>query len=296
MKKWIKAIVILSATMLVIIALHLHYLSRITGNHNYAEDTSYDSLTNKTALIIVAHDDDMAGSAGTISMLCSKGWVIREKCYYQQAGLYFKKDSIKNPIRKQSLQHAANIQGLNGIDPVDMNIRNDSMNEKSYMPMPYDQFASHFKEDLLYRDISQYIKKYKPSIIFTLDNVMGGYGHPDHVVISQIVLKCCQDQKNDPDFTVKKIYQPVFTPEQAQHVLGKLPVFVEAKKVYQVEGMPLPDVAVPITKYARQKKEVMKGYITEQNSLRKIWPYYNWYPSWIYFRIFNKEYFRVITL
>ena len=83
MKNWIKVIIILSAAMLVIIALHLHHLSRVTGDHKYPEDSFFDSLTNKTALIIVAHDDDMAGSAGTISMLCSKGWVIREKCYYQ---------------------------------------------------------------------------------------------------------------------------------------------------------------------------------------------------------------------
>ena len=236
---------------------HIYYLTTLSAKENYPEDSYLDAEPNKNALIIVAHDDDMVGSAGTISMLCKNGWNIREKCFYQQGGLYFKKDSIKNPIRKNDLARVANIQGLSGIDPVDFNFRNDMETEKSYMPMPYSKFQEIYKEDSLIELIGDYIQQYKPSVIFSLDNIIGGYGHPDHVLIGRLVVEYCRLHKNVPGFSVKKIYQPTFPPSLAENVLGKLPVYIEAKKVYATHGMPLPDVQVNIYQFAKQKKEAI---------------------------------------
>ncbi len=39
----------------------------------------------------------------------------------------------------------------------------------------------------------------------------------------------------------------------------------------------------------------MKAYSTEQNSIRKIWPSYQYYPAAIYFRLFDREFFRRIA-
>ncbi len=58
--------------------------------------------------------------------------------------------------------------------------------------------------------------------------------------------------------------------------------------------MPAPDVQVNIAAFGGLKKKAMQSYSTEQNSIRKFWPYYNWYPGWIYFRIFNRDFFRII--
>ncbi len=159
--------------------------------------------------------------------------------------------------------------------------------------MPYSKFPENYKMDSLTGYIAGYIEKYRPSVIFTLDNLVGGYGNPDHVVVSQLVLAYCRLHKNDPGFSVKRIYHPVFPPSLAERVLGKLPVYIEAKKVYQCDGMPLPDVQVNIYSYAAQKKEAMQAYTTEQNSLKQIWPFYNWYPSWIYFKIFDRDFFKI---
>ena len=296
MTKQSKVIIIAIGLVFLSIAVHLGYLHSLSANEKYPGDEYLLNATDKSALIIVAHDDDMAGSSGTMSLLCRNGWKIREMCFYQQGGLYREKDSLKNPIRKKSLAEVAQIQGLQGTDPVDFNFRNDMETEKSYMPMPYSQFHSNYKLDSLRSIISKYIHEYKPSVIFTLDDLMGGYGHPDHVLISQLIVEYCRMHKNDSGFTVRKIYQPVFPPSLAERVLGKMPVYNEARKVYQCSGMPLPDVQVDITEYARQKKQTMLAYTTEQNSLTKIWPYYNWYPSWLYFRIFDRDFFRVVDV
>ncbi len=73
-------------------------------------------------------------------------------------------------------------------------------------------------------------------------------------------------------------------------------VYNEAKKVYGTDGMPHPDVEVNFYEYAKKKKECMVAYTTEQNSLKQIWPYYNWYPYWVYFRIFDRDFFRVVDV
>jgi len=296
MKKLFRFLLILIAAAVLFAGGHLYYLTTLAASEEYPADTYLLSTPDKNALIIVAHDDDMVTSAGTMSMLTENGWNIREMCFYQQGGLYFKKDSARNPVRKRSLQEASEIQGFSGIDPVDFNFRNDMETEKSYMPMPYDSFAVNYKTDSLLRIIGAYIEKNKPSVIFTLDNVTGGYGHPDHTMMSQLVMRYCKEHRLDTGFSVKKIYQAVFPPSLAEKVMKDMPVYQEAKKVYNATGMPTPDVQINFTHYARQKKACMLAYTTEQNSLKKIWPYYRWYPSWIYFRIFDRDFYRVLDV
>lgn len=296
MKKIVKKILLLLLLVLVAIGGHLIYLHSLAPGESYPADDYLLQEHNKRALIIMAHDDDAVGSAGTMSMLCENGWSIREMCFFQQGGLYARKDSIKNPQRRIALHTVAGIQGLAGVDPVDFNFRNDMNTEAAYMPMPYSMFAQNYKTDSLTHIIDRYIRQYQPAVLFTLDDKIGGYGNPDHVMMSRLVLDYCRQHKNDSGFTVKKIYQAVFPPSLAENVLGKMPVYNEAKKVYQCAGMPLPTVAINISSYARQKKAAMQAYTTEQNSIKKIWPYYNWYPSWIYFRIFDRDFFRVLDV
>ncbi|HEX6847917.1 MAG TPA: PIG-L family deacetylase [Chitinophagaceae bacterium] len=296
MKRLRRFLIITFIIGVVAIAGHIYYISTLAPTENYPEDSYLLSTPDKKALIIVAHDDDMATTAGTIALLCKNGWQIRELCFYQQGGRYFKKDSAKNPIRKKSLQQAVILQGLQGADPVDFNFRNDMETEKAYMPMPYSSFSMNYKLDSLTKYIAAYIEKYKPSVIFTLDSVIGGYGNPDHVVISQRIMDYCRKHKNDSAFSVKKIYHPVFPPSQSERVMGDMPVYNEAKKVYQCNGMPLPDVQIEPGNYAKEKKQVMQAYVTEQNSFKQISPYYNWYPYWIYFRIFDRDFFKIVDV
>ena len=292
-----KKFLLITVVILVLaLAGHLYYLTTLAATESYPADSYLSSEPLKKALIIVAHDDDMVGSAGTISLLCAGGWNIREMCFYQSGGLYKVKDSLKNPVRKRDLQTVASLQGLAGIDPVDFNFRNDMEQEKAYMPMPYSSFATNYKEDPMTAIIGAYIEKYKPTVIFTLDDSIGGYGNPDHVLVSRLVLDYCRNHKYDPGFTVRKIYQPVFPPSLADRVLGSMPVYIEAKLVYQCRGMPLPNVQVDISSVGAKKKQAMKAYTTEQNSLKQIWPWYNWYPGRIYFSIFDRDFFRVVDI
>jgi len=295
MKRIVKILLIVLVVAILAIGGHLLYLKSLASKETYPDDTWLAKASVKTALIIVAHDDDMIGSSGTISMLCKNGWQVREMCFYQQGGLYAKKDSLKNPVRKKDLQKVAAIQGIKSVSPIDFNFRYHMDTKEAYMPTPYADFTKMFMIDSLSRYIAGYIEEYKPSVIFTLDNMVGGYGHPEHVLISRIVFDYCNAHRNDPGFSVERIYQPVFPKDLAEKVFSTMPVYQQAKKVYGVDGMPPPDVQINISPYASLKKQAMQTYSTEQNSIKKIWPYYNWYPAWIYFNIFDRDFFRVIS-
>ncbi len=144
--------------------------------------------------------------------------------------------------------------------------------------------------------IAETIDKYRPSVLFTLDNVIGGYGHPEHVCVSQSALDVSEEQKMNADFPVEKIYQAVFPKTLNENTLKDNPAFIAAKTVYQAEGSPSPTVEIDIYPASKEKKKVMLAYASQQRILKKIWPYYEVYPHWLYFKIFDKEFFNVIAI
>ncbi len=270
---------------------HILHLSSLAPKEEFSEDHFLDSTTNKTAIIIVAHDDDAISCAGTISRLTDEGWDVTTLCFY---GSWKSED---NSLRKEELQKAAAIAGIKNLELFDVDIAYGSDTvAKPWMPVPYHRFKEYFKLDTIRYIITNAIFKYKPSVIFTLDDSMGGYGHPQHVAISRCVNDVCRLFKDTVDFPVKKIYQSVFPHSMSENILGDMPAYQSAKNVYGVTGMPNPDVYVSIKDKGVQKKGFMCAFETQQQSIRKIWPYYNWYPSWIYFGIFSKEYFRTLEV
>ncbi len=166
--------------------------------------------------------------------------------------------------------------------------------EKPWLPIPYTDFDSAYNKEIALTHIANFIAKNKPSVIFTLDDIMGGYGHPDHVFISKLIVAYCMQHQNDSAFSVERIYQAVFDPKMNERILNDMDAFKLAKKIYKVETTPKPDVYFSLKGREVIKKQALLTYTTEQNSLTKIWPYYNYYPATIYFKIFDKEYYRVL--
>lgn len=290
MKK-ILLFILLAAVFL--ITIHYFNLKSKAATETYPDDAFFDQQSNKTALIIVAHDDDAISSAGTIIKLCKAGWTVKELCFYHQTT--DEKLNARNLQRQKDIEQVKQIEGLTEFKTVTLPYRNISDNALSYMPMDKKEFSKYYNKDTLLHYIRSFINDNKPSVIFTLDNNIGGYGHPDHVFISQTVLDECVSHAQDSSFTVKEIYQAVFTPSMNEKITKQLPAYINALKVYLAD-QPLPDVQVNIQDYGSEKKAAMKAYSTEQNSLRKIWPSYQYYPANIYFSLFNREFFHVIDV
>jgi LmbE family N-acetylglucosaminyl deacetylase len=276
------------------VAAHIIYLFTLTPKEKYSEDTYLKNEQKKYALIIVAHDDDAAPFSGTTSLLAANGWDISFLCFYTQ--LYRPEE---NPIRKLEMRKVAEIQGLRNIELINLSLRNrvDTV-KQPWMPIPYSQFSENFKIDSLKIYVLEAINKYNPSVIFTLDNVIGIYGHPEHVLVSKVVEEICRLYKDSLDFSVKKIYQIVIPSSQAEKIMGSAASYLEGKKIYNCNGIPTPDVQINISSFAMTKKKVFLAHASQHRNLKKFFPYYHYYPGWLYFRIFNKnkEYFRIIDI
>lgn len=286
MNKWTKILTTITLIVITAITGHLYWLSNLNGDEIFPQDTFLDSVSNKTALIIVAHDDDAIGCSGTVIELVKKGWKVHFLTFYGN----WRKDD--NPIRKREVEQVAKIQNLSSIHLIDFSIQKSDTVKEPWRPIPYSQFSNYMKVDSLKAIISEAISQHKPSVLFTLDNIIGGYGHPEHVCVSQCAIDVCHENKN----SVERIYQAVFPRTLNENILRDNPAFISAKQVYKAEGSPTPTVEFDIINSSREKKEVMITYKSQERNLKKIWPFYNLYPHWIYFRIFNKEYFSVISI
>lgn len=273
---------------------HFFYLRTKAPKESYPDDTWLSRVENKKALIIVAHDDDAISCAGTITQLCKKGWNIKELCFYNKVN--DQKKLARNAQRQIDIQKVKKIEGLSSFEFVTLPFRNlELLSTLEYMPITKDEFDKQYNKNSLLFYIRRLIDDHKPSVIFTLDNQLGGYGHPDHKLVSQLVYDECMRRAKDSSFSVKFIYQGVFTPSMNENIVNGLPVYQAALKTYG-QTNPLPDVQVNITSVGAEKKNILKAYTTEQNSLKKFWPYYQFYPASIYFRLFNREFFKTIKL
>jgi LmbE family N-acetylglucosaminyl deacetylase len=291
MKKLLKILKITAILVVIAVGGHICFLYYLASADSYPEDTFLKQEKNKTAIIITAHDDDAVSMAGTISKLTAQGWNVKQMCFYQE----YKKHNKET--RKSNLEFVAKLQGMKEVEHHDIVLRDNIESiEIPWAVFPKDQFDDVYHTKQAKSLIEQFILKNKPSVIFTLDDSIGGYGHPDHILISQLITDYCKSYQSDSAFTIQRIYQAVFDPSMNERILKDVQAYQIAKELYQFDQTPLPTVSIDLDGVESIKKEALQAYVTEQNSLRKVWPFYRFYPAKIYFGIFNKEYYRVLSL
>ena len=316
MKKLLKYIIGLILSVAVIYLLPLLYLKvYVEPTESYPEDTYLNGIKNKKALIIVAHHDDIFGNVALSKWLCDKGWDIR--AFYFKAP-FFRRDSIRELNGITSTKKVAEIIGLKEFTLIDQSLRKDSIIDE--INVPYSQFGNTFRTDTIKSVISTLISNYNPSVIFTLDDIIGFYGHSDHVFVSRSIIDICQHEQSHDNFPVSLIYQSVIPPSQAEGVMVKYQklhyfrnfwginelikdrgfsesVYTKAKKIYECEGMPHPDIQFKIDTLSLYKRRFLESWApSEKKNLKRFIPFCYWYPHWIFYKMFNYEYFRVIEL
>jgi LmbE family N-acetylglucosaminyl deacetylase len=168
--------------------------------------------------------------------------------------------------------------------------------------VPKEKFVTLFNKPLVEKELIQHVKKFNPSVIFTLDNEIGAYGHPEHVFISQMVLDLSKSGAISPVY----VYQNVYTKHMAESIMKRLADLMQewgfdgdqwenSKKVYNVNGMPQPTVQVSILKEADTKMEFLESYNErERKTINFYVPAFEEYSADEYFSIFDREFFRVI--
>ena len=260
----------------------------------YPEDSILQDISLKKALLVTAHDDDMCGMSGTISKLNRAGWEIKHIVL-----------SGYDSKRKQAHINAGKFV-LDTI--IYMNILDKCRNdldtvEQPYRAIPKERFSSLFNYPLVEPELIRLINDFSPSVLFSMDNEIGGYGHPDHVFISQLVLDLAKAKKIVPEY----IYQGVGTDHMEQSIIGERHSermkkwgfagddWEHAKKTYNVSGMPEPDVQINILSEAEVKMNYLMSYEErEQQKIGFMIPAFFEYQAEEYFKIFDREFFRVM--
>lgn len=157
----------------------------------------------------------------------------------------------------------------------------------------YDFPDSGLKEiplDTLKDRAIEMIKKHQPDFVISYDSRVGLYGHPDHVITSKAMEEVFFERRETDGFSVKKLYQVTLSPKQIQVALKLAPGF---QRNYPKEGpgLPHPDFAVKTTSYFSTLIQMMDAHATQQEVFRDLLPYREETPSFIYSRIFDREYF-----
>jgi LmbE family N-acetylglucosaminyl deacetylase len=268
-------------------------LKKFAATESYPTDSYLDTVQNKRALVIVAHDDDDCIMSGTLAMLKTQGWIIKQYCLEKHQGV----DPDRHPSELIS----------NGSELILSNdayrVAPDTLHHEAY-PMSYAEIDKQFYTAKVATALTALINQFSPSVIFTLDDVKGGYGHPDHVFISRLVA----DAAVRKVIPCMRIYQVVYTPHMENEIVfhwldkrlkewGYPNHSLTANRMYNVGGMPEPTVQVNISKFAHVKMKYLLAYNEDvRKNFRQFIPYYEEFDAETYFGIFDREFFRVINI
>jgi LmbE family N-acetylglucosaminyl deacetylase len=222
----------------------------------------------KKVLVIFPHPDDEANSlGGTITQFVNKdieiNWLILTKGEKGNNDAHFNEDLKET--RSNEAQKVAKLLG----------IKNLSL--KDYPDNEVDQF-----KDELINDIRQTIKEVSPDLVITYDE-SGGYGHPDHIVVSKVTTELISKEFDNIHLwytsTPEKLYQKLSLPEQ----MAKDNDFKLNRKSPNFKiGVGLPGVI--------NKVKVIYTYQSQFSSFVKSVPIKQ-IPMWFYISLTPYEYF-----
>lgn len=268
-----------------------------TAQEVYPTDTILQSIKIKKAMIIIAHDDDMSAMSGSISKLNKEGWEIEVISFHKGE----ERDKAQIKACRDILDRVTFFDLDYSLWRIDLNKRKQ---EELFLPIEKEKFAESFNQKIVENELIKRVNNFNPSVVFTLDNVIGAYGHPEHVFISQMVLDLAQSKQ----ISVNYIYQSVYTPHMIESIMMrhskrmiewgfKGDGWEMAKKTYKVEGMPKPTTQIYITSEATEKMNYLKSYNErEQKTIGFYIPAFFEYSAVEYFTIFDREFFNVIKI
>tara|TARA_Y100001978_G_scaffold19448_1_gene15335 strand:+ start:767 stop:1663 length:897 start_codon:yes stop_codon:yes gene_type:complete len=270
-------------------------ISKYAATENYPTDPYLEKIESKKAMVIIAHDDDMCCMTGTLSLLNKKGWDIRV--------LSFPQTEDRNTAHIRACSNILDTVTFFNLKHTEF--RNDiDSTEKLYRAVPIILFEKIFNYEIVERELLKEVNSFNPSVIFTLDNKIGGYGHPEHVFISQLVLDLSKTGKISP----KYIYQSVYTDHMEQTIMQRLSNQMKewgfkedgwehAKRTYEVNGTPAPDVQIIIESESENKMNYLKSYNDRERKVLGFYiPYFEDFKAEDYFKIFNREFYNVIKI
>lgn len=283
MKKWVKVTLITLIGLIVIIpTIFVMVATKLVNDQNIpVSNTLFEKGQPKKMLIFWAHPDDEITSAGTISKLAKEKGSEIHTVYFTRG----EKGPTNGLVSQDKLGERRTIEAeesgkLLGTDGV------------SFLDFP-DSGLLATNEDEMKQAVRDKIKEFNPTIILTFDDVVGFYGHSDHMRVGKIIKEVLLEDRSKPGNTVQHMYQATL-PEPLVNLALRL--VVQFKEMYPKDGngLPKPTVAIDMSDQYKEKSELLAVHATQVSIVNSVQPYHDKMPAWIYYHIFGKEYYTKV--
>lgn len=234
----------------------------------------------KTVLAVWAHPDDEITSAGTLARLAKEEGARVVLVYMSKGeaakGLGYTADQLAK-LRPPEAQAAGKALGAARVVVLDYP----------------DGGLTGVDAAAAKAAIRKVVDEEKPSIVISFDEKVGFYGHPDHAQTGRWVRAVVDDGASEPDFPVKRLYQATLPTSMIELALKLVDAFRTRYPKDPAQGLPAPDVAIRIPSQAASKRAVLDAHTTQVKIIADVQPGYDKVPAWLYYRLFDREYYAI---
>jgi LmbE family N-acetylglucosaminyl deacetylase len=244
-----------------------------------ADIPNQNSLINDQGIKVLAffpHPDDEV--SGTLVSLLDQGnevyLVTLTKGEAGNSDEQYSKSALAQ-LRTEEMQRAAKLIGvtkLHLLDYLDGGLENLGM-------------------DSLKRIAKSWIDEIKPDILISYDSKVGLYGHPDHRLSGLALGEVFIENYGKKGFSPQKLFQVTLSPKQIEIALKLSSGFQKNYPKDKSKGLPYPSFSVYTQPYFERVLAVMQSHASQQKVLKDLMPYHDQVPSWMYSRVFDREYF-----
>lgn len=232
-------------------------------------------------LAFFPHPDDEVTVSGTLMSLLAQGnevfLVTLTKGEAGNSGEEYTKSELAT-LRAKEMQRAAKIIGITKLHLLDYP----------------DSGLENLGMDSLKRIALNWITKIQPDILISYDSKVGLYGHPDHRLSGLALEEIFNKNQGLEGFSPKKLFQVTLSPKQIEVAMKLSKAFQNNYPKDKSKGLPNPDFSVYTQPYFERILNVMESHHTQQKVLKDLMPYHGQIPSWIYSRVFDREYFHEV--
>lgn len=137
--------------------------------------------------------------------------------------------------------------------------------------------------------IAGLIARFEPSVVIAFDEKVGFYGHPDHVQAGRWIREVIE--AGAP--SVRRLYQATLPQALIALALKLVAAFRDHYPKEPEAGLPAPTVAVNIAGQAAVKRRLLDVHGSQAKVIADVQPYYDKAPAWLYYRLFDREYFAL---
>jgi LmbE family N-acetylglucosaminyl deacetylase len=157
-----------------------------------------------------------------------------------------------------------------------------------------DAGTSKVSLDSLKKVVRALIEQHQPSVLISMDDRVGLYGHPDHRQVSKAVLEVFEEEKGKDDFSPKILYQVTLPQPMIAFAQKIADGFRKNYPKDPRKGLPSADICVKISDLGVSKRDAMLAHQSQRPTFDDMQPGFAVVPPSVYFWVFDREYFHVI--